>query len=160
MGMGSNVVRKWSRLVVLLLLAGSALGLAACSALPAGAGAADPAGTPLPPGTVAVDIIALNHPPLRPVLAEVDQLLAPYGAKVHVTHYDFDTPEGADFAKKMGLSGHIPVVIYVNGKDTFTLNGRKVTFESFPQGQGTGMVADGAWTTADLDAVLKQVTAQ
>jgi hypothetical protein len=151
--------RKWSRFVVLLLLAGSALGLAACAALPAGANPAAPVGTPLPPGTVSVDIIALNHPPLRPVLAEVDQLLAAYGARVHVTHYDFDTPEGASFATKMGLNGHIPMVIFINGKDTFTLNGRKVTFESFPQGQGTGMVADGAWTTADLDTVLKQATA-
>jgi hypothetical protein len=160
MRMETKILRTGSRLLVLLLIAGSALSLAACAALPTTAGLAAPAGTPLPAGAVSVDIIALNHPPLRPVLAEVDQLLTPYGAKVHVTHYDFDTPEGANFAQKMGLSGHIPLVIFVNGKDTFTLNGRKVSFESFPQGQGTGMVADGAWTTADLDTVLKQATAQ
>jgi len=115
---------------------------------------------PAAPGAVSVEIIAFSHPPLRPVLAEVGQLLATYGDRVHVTHYDFDTPEGAAFAKKKGLSGHIPLVIFVNGKDTFTLNERKVTFESFPQGQGTGMVPDGAWTVADLDAVVKQMTAK
>jgi len=160
MGMRRKMFRKWSRFVVLLLLAGSALGLAACVPLPAGTGAPAPAGTPLPPGTVSVDIIALNHPPLRPVLIEVDQLLAGYADKLHVTHYDFDTPQGAEFAKKMNLSGHIPLVIFVNGKDTFSLNGRKLNFRSFPQGEGTGMVADGQWTMADLDAVLKQATAK
>jgi len=154
------MLRKWSRFVLLLLLAGSVLGLAACAALPVGSSSAAPASTPLPPGTIAVDIIALNHPPLRPVLTEVDQLLAPYGAKVHVTHYDFDTPQGADFAKRKGLTGHIPLAIFVNGQDTFTLAGRKLNFVSFPQGEGTGMVADGQWTMADLDAVLKQATAQ
>ena len=97
---------------------------------------------PAAPGAVSVEIIAFSHPPLRPVLAEVGQLLATYGDRVHVTHYDFDTPEGAAFAKKKGLSGHIPLVIFVNGKDTFALNRRTVTFQSFPQGQGTGMVPD------------------
>ena len=160
MEMRINILRKWSFFVVLLVLAGSALGLAACAPLPAGKPSVAPASKPLAPGTISVDIIALNHPPLRPVLAEVEQLLAPYGAKVQVTQYDFDTPEGAAFAKRMGLSGHIPLVIFIDGKDTFTLSGRQVTFESFPQGQGTGMVADGAWTTADLDTVLKQATTQ
>jgi ABC-type glycerol-3-phosphate transport system substrate-binding protein len=160
MGMRNSTLRNWSRFVLLLLVAGSALGLAACSALPIGASSAPPAGTPLPPGTVTVDIVALNHPPLRPVLAEVDQLLTPYGAKVHVTHYDFDTPQGADFAKRKGLTGHVPLAIFINGQDTFTLAGRKLNFVSFPQGEGTGMVADGQWTMADLDTVLKQATAQ
>jgi len=160
MGLRCKMVRKWSHFVVLLLLAGSALGLAACAPLLAGAGSVAPAGTPLPPGTVSVDVIALNHPPLRPVLTEVDKLLAGYGDKVHVTHYDFDTPQGADFAKKMNLSGHIPLVIFINGKDTFSLDGRTLNFRSFPQGEGTGMVADGQWTMADLDAVLKQATAK
>jgi len=160
MEMRRKMVRKWSRFLVLLLLAGGALGLAACVPLPAGASLGAPAGTPLPPGTVSVDVIALNHPPLRPVLAEVDQLLAGYADKVHVTHYDFDTPQGADFAKKMNLDGHIPLVIFINGKDTFSLDGRTLNFRSFPQGAGTGMVADGQWTMADLDAVLKQVTAK
>jgi hypothetical protein len=160
MGMRSKMFYKWSRLVVFLLLAGSALGLAACATLPAGAGSAAPAGTPLPPGTVLVDIIALNHPPLRPVLTQVDQLLAGYGDKVHVTHYDFDTPQGEEFAKSKGLSGHTPLVIFIDGKDTFSLDGRTLNFRSFPQGAGTGMVAEGQWTVADLDAVLKQATAK
>jgi hypothetical protein len=52
------------------------------------------------------------------------------------------------------LTGHNPIAIFVNGSDTFDLNGRKGKFESFPQGEGTGMVPDGAWTIDDLRSVI------
>lgn len=111
----------------------------------------------LAPGVVAVDIVFLNHPPVRDVLTQVDPVLAAYGAKVSVTRYDFDTPEGAAFAEKKGLTGHSPLAIFVNGAQTFDVDGRTVTFESFPQGAGTGVVPDGAWTVADLDSVLQSL---
>ena len=123
-----------------------ALALAACAGSPSST-----------PGVVTVDILFLNHPPVREVLTQVDPVLAAYGDKVSVTRYDFDTPEGAAFAKKNGLTGHVPLAIFVNGVQTFDVNRRKVTFESFPQGAGTGMVPDGAWTVADLDSVLQSV---
>jgi hypothetical protein len=114
--------------------------------------------TPSPAtGSVTVDIVFLNHPPVREVLTQVDAVLAAYGDKVSVARYDFDTPEGATFAQQKGLSGHIPLVIFVNGSQSFDVNGHQVTFESFPQGEGTGVVPDGAWTIADLDSVLKTV---
>ena len=40
----------------------------------------------------------------------------------------------------------------------FEVDGRPVKFHSFPQGAGTGMVAEGVWTMADLRAVLDQET--
>ena len=116
------------------------------------------AGSPSPAaGVVTVDILFLNHPPVRDVLTQVDSVLATYGDKVGITRYDFDTPEGAAFAKKKGLTGHVPLAIFLNGSQTFDVNGRKVTFASFPQGAGTGMVPDGAWAVADLDAVLQSI---
>jgi hypothetical protein len=104
---------------------------------------------------VKVEVVYLNHPPVRPIIDEINKVLASYGDIVNVIRYDFDTPEGAAFAKKMGLTGHIPLVIYIGGSETFDISGRKVKFESFPQGEGTGMVPDGAWSIADLDSVLK-----
>ena len=53
---------------------------------------------------------------------------------------------------------HTPIAIFVNGEIEFDLGGRTVKFHSFPQGAGTGMVAEGVWTMADLRAVLDQVT--
>jgi hypothetical protein len=108
------------------------------------------------PGAVTVEVAYLNHPPLRPVLSEVDKLLANYGDRVSVTRYDFDTPEGEAFAKAKELTGHTPLAIFVNGSMQFTLNGRTVKFYSFPQGQGTGMVPDGGWTIQDLQQVLDE----
>ncbi len=137
-----------------VLMIGVILTLTAC-----GSGTPAPV-VPVPSGTATVDILYLNHPPVLPVLDQVAALLKPYGDKVKVTRYDFDTTEGAAFAQKMGITGHDPLAIFVNGSQSFNLDGRTVTFNSFPQGAGTGMVPDGEWTTDDLDAVLKIVTGQ
>ena len=148
-----------NRVAGAIVLVGLTWALAAC-ALPGSSPAASGAGAPAAPNAVTVEILALNHPPLRPVLDQVNVLLTPYGNRLRVSRYDPDTAEGASFEQKKGLTGHVPLAIFVNGADTFTANGKKVTFESFPKGQGTGMVADGEWTMADLDAALKQATGQ
>jgi hypothetical protein len=133
-----------------------ALLLAACgtSAAPA------PKNQAIKPGTVVVEVVYLNHPPVRPVLTEVDKLLTNYGERVSVVRYDFDTPEGEAFAKAKRLTEHTPLAIFVNGSMQFTLNGRMVKFYSFPQGQGTGMVPDGGWTMQDLQQVLDEATSK
>ena len=137
-----------------LLMIGFLLTLTACRS-----GTPEPV-VPVPSETVTVDILYLNHPPVLPILEEVGSALKPYGERAKVTRYDFDTPEGAAFAQKMGITEHDPLAIFVNGSQSFDLNGRTVTFNSFPQGGGTGMVAEGAWTVADLDTVLKSILGQ
>ncbi len=107
---------------------------------------------------VQVEIISLDHAPIRPVVEEALRVATAYGDQVTVVTYNFDTPEGVAFAEEQGLTEHTPVAIFVNGEMTFEVNGRFVKFYSFPQGAGTGMVADGAWTMADLQAVLDQET--
>jgi Skp family chaperone for outer membrane proteins len=57
--------------------------LAACGTTNAAAPAPNAAAAK--PGAVTVEVVYLNHPPLRPVLAEVDQLLAKYGDRVSST---------------------------------------------------------------------------
>jgi len=111
-----------------------------------------------PDGPVQVEIISLDHAPIRPVVEEVLGVAAEYGDQVSVVTYDFDTPEGAAFAEEQGLTEHTPVAIFGNGKMAFEVNGRSGEFYSFPQGAGTGMVAEGAWTMADLQAALDQET--
>lgn len=109
-------------------------------------------------GPVQVEIISLDHAPIRPIAAEALAVATTYGDKVTVLTYNFDTPEGTAFAEEKGLTEHTPIAIFVNGEMSFDVNGRSVTFSSFPQGEGTGMVAEGAWTMADLRAVLDQET--
>ena len=112
------------------------------------------------PGAATVEVAYLNHSPVRPILAEVDQLLVKYGDRVSVTRYDFDTPEGDAFAKAKGLTEHTPLAIFVNGSMEFTLDGRAVKFYSFPKGQGNFMVPDGGWTIEDLQRVLDEATSK
>ncbi len=154
--------RTLSLVAAAVVLVGLTVGLSACGLpgilTPSAAGSG--AGVAAAPGTVAVEILAFNHPPLRPVLDQVDTLLKPYGNRVSVSRYDPDTAEGASFQQKKGLTGHVPLAIFVNGSDTATVNGQKVTFESFPKGQGPGMIPDGNWSIADLEAVLKQAMGQ
>jgi hypothetical protein len=133
------------------ILVGLMILLAGCQKASPAATTAQNSGNPK---AVQVEVIYLNHPPVKPVVQEIDQLLAGYADQVQETKYDFDTKEGEAFAKQKGLTGHIPLVVFVNGSEEFDLNGRKVKFESFPQGEGTGMVPDGAWTIKDLQSVL------
>jgi len=112
------------------------------------------------PGTAVVEIAFLNHPPVRSVLTDVDDLLATYGDRVSVVRYDFDTPEGESFAQARGLTEHTPLAIFVNGSMEFAVGGRTVAFYSFPQSQGTGAVPDGNWTLEDLRHVLDEATSE
>jgi hypothetical protein len=110
------------------------------------------------PGVATVDILYLNHSPLRPTLTAVDEVLASYGDRVEVNRYDVDTPEGETFAKAHKLTGHTPLAIFINGSMDLTVDGRQVKFFSFPKGQGTFMAPAGSWTVEDLDAALAQAT--
>ena len=140
------------RLFLLLLLP---LALAACNG---GAPSGNSGGAVQGDEYIRIELIALNHPPIRPAVEEVETLVAAYGDKVALQTYDFDTPDGAAFAEEHALTEHTPLAIFINGQMEFELEGRTIKFYGFPQGQGTGMVADGTWTLDDLRAVLDQMT--
>lgn len=105
-------------------------------------------------GPVRVEIISLDHAPIRPATEKVSDLAAEYGEDVTVSVYHFGTPEGDSFADDNGVTDHTPIAIFVNGESEFDIDGRTVQFLSFPQGEGTGIVAEGDWTVDDLRAVL------
>ena len=109
-------------------------------------------------GPTQVEIISLDHSPIRPAVQEVEAVVAEFGDAVVMESYNFDTPEGTAFAEEHDLDEHTPIAVFVNGEMEFEINGRFVKFYSFPQGGGTGMVAEGVWTMDDLRAVLEQET--
>lgn len=131
--------------------------LAACGAAPE-AGTA-PANSAAPAnGAVLVEIVSLDHAPIRPAVQEALAVAAEFGDRVAVQTYNFGTPEGDAFAAERDLTDHTPLAIFVDGEMEFEVDGRTVTFYSFPQGEGTGIVAEGTWTMADFRAVLAQET--
>ncbi len=109
-------------------------------------------------GPVQVEIISLDHAPIRPAVQEVLNVAAEYGDKVTVQSYNFDTPEGVAFAEEHGLTEHTPIAVFVSGEMESEVDGRTVKFYSFPHGEGTGWVAEGVLTMGDLRAVLDHKT--
>lgn len=96
-----------------------------------------------------VDVVVagyINHGPLQATVAAIKDVTSKYGDKVNVTWVDLQTPEGEDYFKHHGLSAHMNVII--NGKYTYEVNGKAVTFQWF-EGQ--------QWTKADLDAVISSL---
>ncbi len=112
------------------------------------------------PGVPYVEIIYLNHGPVRKVITDIDAFLEEYGDRISVSHYTFDSSEGESFAESKKLKGHIPLAIFVDGSMEFTVDNHSVEFFSFPKGQGTGFVEDGAWSVDDLKKVIDGILEQ
>lgn len=107
-------------------------------------------------GKVVVEILYLNHFPVKSALNEVKEMLDAYKDKVIVQYYTFSSDEGAVFAEDKNIQSHTPIVIFVNGEKEHILNGKKLKFFSFPQGEGTSMMDDGGWSVTDLEKVIQK----
>ncbi|OJF10547.1 hypothetical protein [Couchioplanes caeruleus] len=122
----------------------------ALSALLAAGGCSSPEQeTADPTAGVDVDLVYLNHPPVQPVLRDIDKVLAGYQEKISVTRYDADTPDGRKFADEHHLTGHVAIAILIDGE---------VAFKGFPAGAAPVQSAEGDWEIKDLDAALQQRT--
>ena len=106
---------------------------------------------------VMVDILYMNHGPLRPTVEQIRQVLSRYGDKVRPSWYDFESKEGEKFMAQKGLKQHIPLIIWINGKSVVPVEGKDVQFSGFPSGSGPA-VFQGKWTMEDLQKVLDQMT--
>jgi hypothetical protein len=106
---------------------------------------------------VTVDILYMNHGPLRPTVEQIRQVLSDYGDKVNSSWYDFESKEGEKFMAQKGIRQHIPLVIWVNGKSTVPVEGRDIQLMGFPSGSGPAAF-QGKWTMTDLRKALDQLT--
>jgi len=130
-----------NRRTLLNLLATSTLASAAASAW-----AAQPV----------VEIIAFDHPPVRSALKPLRDWLATQGGKLRVVEIDMESAAAAKRLQAVGLTGHIPVVVLVNGRYQYQRkDGSRVAFVSFPAGAGTPAGVKGSWSAADVQAALQ-----
>lgn len=130
-----------NRLVVILVVVLSLV-------LPGVAKASDP---------VAVDVLFMNHGPLRPTLDQLKDVFAKYGDKLSVRWHDFESQEGEKFMAKMGITSHVPLVIWINGKNSAEVDGVSCTFTGFPSGAGPAMF-QGKWTVEQVGKALDALT--
>jgi hypothetical protein len=95
-------------------------------------------------GAVKVGIVGyINHEPFKDTVDRIKEVLAKYGAKIDVIWYDMDAPNGGVYAALNKLDAHMSIVI--NGKCTYGVKGKDVTFQWFEGEQ---------WTAQDLDTVI------
>lgn len=106
---------------------------------------------------VRVDVLYMNHGPLKPTLQKMADLFARHKDGVTVSWHDFESAEGEKFMAAKGIKSHVPLTIWINGADTVQVEGAKVSFTGFPSGSGPAMF-QGKWNLDLLAKALNQAT--
>jgi len=102
-----------------------------------------------------VEIIALSHSPVQDTLKPVRDYLGGLGGRVRVVELNADSPEGAKRVGAVGLKGHIPILLLINGSARFKrADGTAVEFKDFPAKANNPLGLNGTWTVADFQAAV------
>ncbi len=103
-----------------------------------------------------VEVVAFAHPPVQSALKPLRDWLGTQGGKLKVIETDMDSAAGEKRLKEIGIKEHVPVVVLVDGQYRHKrADGSTVEFVSFPSGPGTPQGVKGAWSAADVEAVIK-----
>lgn len=103
---------------------------------------------------VQVDILYMNHGPMRPTISKIKDLLGNYENTVQALWHDVDQPSGKSFLKQQKIVGHIPMLIMIDGQSGFSIDGRDVTLQGFPTGASPFKRVEGNWALDDLQLLL------
>jgi len=97
--------------------------------------------------TVKVEALGFfSHPPMGPTKNAIQDACKEFGDQVQLTLYDETKSDGLKFMQDKGLSGHLPVVLYIDNSVAHKIGDRLVVFRDF---EGVG------WTEQDLKDVLR-----
>lgn len=111
--------------------------------------------TPAMAAAPTVEIIAMPHPPVTMALAPLRAWLGNQGKKLTVVELDAESAKGVQRLEAVGLRGHIPIVILIDGRYRQKLkDGRQVDLVNFPNIDGAPPAVRGQWTTTDVQSVL------
>jgi hypothetical protein len=103
-----------------------------------------------------VEVLAMGHWPVQRALKPVHDLLAKYQGRVRVTETDIESADGLKRLKAVGLKGHIPIVLLIDGNKSFKrADGKTVDFVDFPVAANNPMNLNGTWSVADFEAALR-----
>lgn len=104
-----------------------------------------------------VEIVAMPHPPVKAALSQLREWLAAQGKRIIVKEIDSESAEGIKRIQSVGLSGHIPVLILIDGQYRLKRkDGSMIECINFPNQPDTPSGARGNWTTAEVQAVLAE----
>ena len=105
---------------------------------------------------IQLDILYMNHGPMRPTLAKIKTMLDNYGDTLQASWHEVDQSSGKTFMKKKKLVGHIPMLIMIDGKSEFSIDGRDVKLQGFPTGASPFKRVEGNWSLEDLQSLLDE----
>jgi ABC-type glycerol-3-phosphate transport system substrate-binding protein len=104
-----------------------------------------------------VEILAMPHPPVKMALAPLRDWLAAQGTKLKVVETDVESPQGEKRLAAVGLGGHVPIVILIDGQYRHKRkDGATQEFVNFPDIAGAPSGVRGKWTTADVQVLLTE----
>jgi len=106
------------------------------------------------PGSPVVDVVYLDHSPVRSAVAEVDEVLRRYEGDITIRRHAADSEEGQELAERNGASGHVVLLVLIDGESDIAVDGRMVRFEGFPVGTAPVASAQGEWSVDMLDTAL------
>ena len=103
-----------------------------------------------------VEIMAFAHPPVQAALKPLRDWLASQGGRVRVVEINIESPAAETRLQALGLKGHVPIVVLVNGQYRHTRrDGSSVELISFPSSKGAPAGMTGRWSIEDAQAVIK-----
>jgi ABC-type glycerol-3-phosphate transport system substrate-binding protein len=103
-----------------------------------------------------VEVLAMTHWPVQNALKPVRELLAKYQGRVRVVETDIESADGVKRLKTVGLKGHIPIVLLIDGNKSFKrADGKTVDFVNFPVAADNPLNLNGSWSVADFEAALR-----
>lgn len=105
---------------------------------------------------VTLEIIAFARPPVQTALKPLRDWLPSQGKRIKVVEIDMESSDAQQRLKSLGLTGHLPIVLVVNGQYRHQrANGSTVEFVSFPAlPKAGGGDANKGWTVDDAKATL------
>jgi hypothetical protein len=101
-----------------------------------------------------IEIFYLPHAPAEAAVKKVEDVAAEF-PKFKVMKYNFDDPHSDAKINEYGLKEHMPVAIFIGGKNDFEINGKKVILSNFPHGDSFIPGFEGNWTYDDLRHILQ-----
>jgi hypothetical protein len=103
-----------------------------------------------------VEIIAFAHPPVQAALKPLRDWLSGQGGTLRVVEIDMESPAAEKRLQALGLKGHLPIVVLVNGQYRHARkDGSSVDLVGFPSGKGAPAGMSTGWSIEDAQAVIK-----
>lgn len=104
-----------------------------------------------------IEIVAMAHPPVRGALKPLREWLAKQSGKLQVAEIDAESPQGVKRLASIGLAGHVPIAILIDGKQQYRRkDGSVATFVNFPAVKESPPGIRGDWQIADVQEALTE----